>query len=181
LGTSDKGLIKVGDYLPDTGVLRKSIIPYSKKRIERLSLGEILVGCDQYTVLFVGTCFSGTSPNIDMIECFWKSTAIYPVRRLVIESAWHCHLSGQFPKFVSKDERTIAEESFYSEERIDLTISVTNRVGLYPFLPSSGKAPSVVLVVRPDSYIAHAKLVTSPAEVDEALEFLSVTLAQRSM
>jgi hypothetical protein len=175
LGTSDKGLIKAGNYLPDTGVLRKSLVPCSKKTIDRLSLGEILIGCHQYAVIFVGTCFSGTSPNLDMMQQFWKNTAVYPVRRLVIESAWHCHLSGRYPRFVTEVERAIAEESFYSEERIDLSISVTNRVGLYPFLPSSGKAPSVVLVIRPDSYIAHAKLVTNTAELDEALKYLSDT------
>lgn len=180
MGTSDKGLIKAGDYLPDTGFLRKSIVPRSMKKIERLSLGEVLIGCNQYTVIFVGTCFSGTSPNLDMVERFWKNTTIYPIRRLVIESAWHCQSISQFPKFVGEAERMIAEESFYSEERMDLSISVTNRVGLYAFLPNSGKPPSAVVIVRPDSYIAHAKIVTSIAELDEALKFLSFALTQQS-
>ncbi|KAI9475716.1 MAG: FAD binding domain-containing protein [Benjaminiella poitrasii] len=181
MGVSDKGLIQAGQFLPDTGTLRKSIIIRHKaphKKIERLTLREALIDNKSFTVAFIGTCLSGTLPNWALMEKFWKDTRVYHpyVRRLVIESAWHTRLIGRYPKYITEDEYSIAEESFYSEERIDLPISVTNRVGLYPLLSSyfaSEKPASVVLFIRPDLYIVQAKLVTNETQLDEALSYLS--------
>jgi hypothetical protein len=183
MGTSDKGLIQIGQFLPETGTLRRSILPKSKRPhrvIQRNSLHELLLGNENYTAILVGTCFSGQLPNNYLIEKFWKETRSYPIRRLVIQSACHCHLMGKYPDYVLKEEESIAEESFYSEERIDLPISVTNRVGLFPLLNSyfaSEKPPSVLLIIRPDLYIAHSKLINNEGELDSALQFLSSTFA----
>lgn len=181
LGKSDKGLIQVGQFLPDSGTLRKSIVPVVKSKsrprtIHRQTLREILIDNQKYTIILVGTCFAGTLPSIHLIEKFWKDTRRYPVKRIVIESAWHNHLPGKFPSYVTKDEELIAQESFYSEERMDSPISVTSRVGLYSWLASyfsSGAPPCVMLLVRPDLYVSHAKLVTNEAELDEVLEYVS--------
>jgi hypothetical protein len=180
LGESDKSLIQVGQYLPDSGTLRKSIVPTRSKNrrrtIQRQTLREILIDNQQHTIVLVGTCFAGTLPNTHLIEKFWKDTRQYPAKRIVIESAWHNHHTGKFPDYVTKEEESIAEDSFYSEERIESPTSVTNRVGLYSWLASyfsSGTPPCVMLVIRPDLYVAHAKLVTNETELDHALEYVS--------
>jgi hypothetical protein len=180
MGTSEKGLLQVGQFLPDSGTLRKSIVPKSKlsRTIQRQSIRELLVGNEKYTAIFVGTCFSGTLPNVDLIEKFWKDTRSYPIRRLVIQSTWHSHLMKYYPNYITKEEEDIAEESFYSEERIDLPTSVTNCVGLLPLLNSlfaTANPPSVLVVVRPDLYVAHVKTIGNGADLDNALKFLSNT------
>jgi hypothetical protein len=186
LGESDKGLLEVGHYLPDSGTLRKSFVPAasrSKNRprtIQRQTLREILIDNQQHAIILVGTCFAGTLPNTHLIEKFWKDTRRYPAKRIVIESAWHNHHTGHFPDYITKEEESIAEESFYSEERMDPPISVTSRVGLYNLLASyfsSGTPPCVMLVVRPDLYVAHVKLVTNEAELDHAMEYVASTFA----
>lgn len=182
LGTSDKGLIVPGQFLPDTGNLRRSLLPKSKRPhrvIQRNSLREVLIGNETYTAVLVATCLPRQISNNDLIEKFWTSTRPYPMRRLVIQSACHCHMMGKYPKYVSKEEEYIAEESFFSEERVDLSISVTNRVGLFPLLNAyfaSENPPSVLLIIRPDLYVAHSKLVSNENELNDALKFISSTI-----
>lgn len=177
--TSDKGLIESGHFLPETSNLRKSFIISASKRsrrIERHTLRELLIDNEKYTVIFVATCLPSTRPNSHLVEKFWKDTRPKPVRRLVIQSAHHSNFMAKLPEFVSDEEASIAEESFYSEERSDLPNSVSNRVGLYPLITSyfaGQQPPNVVLFVRPDLYVSHAKLVTHEAELDTALQFLS--------
>ena len=177
---SDKGLIEAGHFLPETGALIKSIITSNSShrthRIERFSLRELLVANDKYTVIFVGTCLSSNIPNLHLIEKFWKDTISKPIRRLVIQSACHSNFMAKLPEYVLEEEASIAEESFYSEERIDFPNSVCNRVGLYSFLNSyfAGEHPySVVLFVRPDLYVSHAKLVKNESELDEVLQCIN--------
>jgi hypothetical protein len=182
MGTSGKGLIQVGQFLPDSSTLRRSIVPKSKKQriIQRNSIRELLIGNERYTAIFVGTCFSASLPNVDLIEKFWKETRAFPIRRLVVQSAWHSHFMKNYPEYISQEEESIAEESFYSEERIDLPISVTSRVGLLPLLTSvfaSTKPPSVVVIVRPDLYVAHSQIINSETDLGNALQLLSATFA----
>ncbi|KAI8642586.1 FAD binding domain-containing protein [Parasitella parasitica] len=176
---SDKGLIEAGKFLPDTAPLRKSFVTSAGKgprRIERSSLRELLIDNEKYIVIFIATCLPSTRPNLDLIKKFWIDTRSKPVRRLVIQSAYHSTYMAKLPDFVTDEEASTAEESFYSEERNNLPNSVSNLIGLYPLLSSyfAGQRPSsVVLFVRPDIYISHARLVTNEAELDTALEFLS--------
>lgn len=177
---SDKGLIEAGHFLPETGALRKSIVTSNSShrthRIERFSLRELLVANDKYTVIFVGTCLPSNIPNLHLIEKFWKDTISKPIRRLVIQSACHSNFMAKLPEYVLEEEASIAEESFYSEEQIDFPNSVCNRVGLYSFLNSyfAGEHPySVVLFVRPDLYVSHAKLVKNESELDEVLQCIN--------
>ncbi len=152
----------------------------SKQRlIQRNTIHELLIDNQNYTAIFVGTCLGGSKPNTHLMEKFWKDTRAYPVRRLIIQSAWHSHNMKIFPEYVTKDEREVAEESFYTEERMDLPISVTSRVGLLPLLNSylaSSTPPSVLVIVRPDLYVAEAKLINNEIDLDEALKFLSSTI-----
>lgn len=185
MGTSDKGLIKAGAFLPDTGVLRKTFIAHKSHfldRVERLGLRDILVRNTQYVAIFIGTCFPYHSPNMDLIEKFWKYTRAFPIRRIVVQSVWHIYQAKELPSFISKDEYEIAEHSFFGEERIDLPISLTQRVGLYPLLASffaSTKPASVVLFVRPDLYISQANLVNNEAELNSALAHLSSIFTEK--
>jgi hypothetical protein len=161
--------------------LRKSHISKAHKQrfIQRNSLHELLINNEKYVAIFVGTCLSESKPNTHLMEKFWKDTRAYPIRRLVIQSTWHSHYTKIFPKYVTKDEQDIAEESFYTEERMDLPISVTSRVGLLPLLNSylaSSTPPSVLVIVRPDLYVAEAKLINNEIDLDEALKFLSSTI-----
>lgn len=183
LGTSDKGLIEAGHFLPETGNLRKGILPKSKKPhkiIQRNTLRELLIGNENYTAIFIATCFQVQLPNDDLIEKFWTSTRSYPIRRLVIQSAWHSHVMGKYPKYVLKEEEAIAEESFYCEEKLDPSNSVASRVGLFPLLKAyfaSEKPPSVLLIIRPDLYVAQSKIINNETELNGALEFLGSTFA----
>ncbi|GAA5816293.1 hypothetical protein MFLAVUS_009819 [Mucor flavus] len=165
IGTSDKGLILAGQYFPDTGPLRKSFFPKTgySRTIERKSLREILVGNTEFVALFIDTCHSGTKPHTEQMEMFWTLTRNLPIRRIIVRSAWHCHSANVFPSFVTKEEESTAEESFYTEERIDLPMSVTNRIVSVPFYGSffaGNTKPCVVMILRPDLYIANAEIIT---------------------
>jgi hypothetical protein len=186
IGTSsNKGLIQTGHFLPNTTTLRKGILPNrpnKQRRIERYSIRELLVGNGKYTAIFIGTCHAKMLPNLNLMEKFWIDTRIYPIRRLIIQSAWHSHNAKIYPKYVLEQEKMIAEESFYCEERIDLSNSITNRAGLLPLLNSSRRkqTPSVLIIVRPDLYIAHAKIIENNDDLDHALKFFSVTFSSIS-
>lgn len=178
MGTSDKGLLQVGHFLPESSVLRKSIVGNKKQKIiERKSLHEILVGNEQYVALYVSNRLSQSTPNTDLIERVWKDTRGYPVRRLVVQSAWHSQYGSKYPEFVTKEEESVAEEAFYSEERIDLPNSVTSLVGLLPLLnslfASTKNPPSVLVIIRPDLYIAHSQVITNEVDFEKALHFFS--------
>lgn len=84
-----------------------------------------------------------------------------------------------FPEYITEDEEHIAEESFYNEERIENPISITSRVGLYPlltsFLVDSHAPPSVLVIVRPDLYVADSKVINNEKDLDDALKFFSST------
>ena len=178
LGTSSEGLIEAGTFLPPTGTFRKSYVSQKNKprTLERKTLREIFIGNHQFTAIFIGTCPAGYKPNVHLMEKFWKDTRGYPIRRLVIQSSYHSHVMKILPNYVDKDEEAIAEASFYSEEQLDVSISLTNRVGLMSWFTSyfgDKIPPSVVLMVRPDQYIAEAKLVKHEKDLDEALTFIS--------
>ncbi|KAG1122239.1 hypothetical protein G6F42_011668 [Rhizopus arrhizus] len=176
--TSDKGLIEAGHFLPETATLRKSYIISSKRHrcIQRYSLRELFIENHEFTVILVASCLASTKPNVHLIEKFWKDTRSKPVRRLVIQSAHHSRAMGKLPEYILEEEASTAEDAFYSEENSNLPNSVSNRVGLYPSLTSyfAGEQPSsVVLFVRPDLYVSHAKFVTNEDELEDALKFLS--------
>lgn len=186
--TSDKGLIESGRFLLETGVLRRTFITsrssdngstgsrqHFTNFIQRVSLRDILSGSNKYTAIFVGTHLSSTVPNTHLIERFWEDTRSMSstIRRLVIQSACHSSSMTKPPDYVLSQED---EESFYSEEQIEFPNSVCNRVGLYPLLTSyfAGKQPpSVVLFVRPDLYVSHAKLVKDETELQAALQCIT--------
>lgn len=185
LGTSTKGLIQPGHFLPDSSTLRKSLMTKANKQrlIQRNTVHELLIDNQNYTAIFVGTCFGGTKPNNHLIEKFWNDTRAYPIRRLVIQSAWHCHNMKYFPEYITKDEESIAEASFYTEERMDNPVSITNRVGLYSLLNSylaSNTPPSVLVIVRPDLYVADAKLIRSETDLEDAIKYLSSTVVSKT-
>ncbi|KAL9555392.1 hypothetical protein MBANPS3_002391 [Mucor bainieri] len=176
--TSDKGLISAGHFLPETATLRKSFIVSSKRPryIQRHSLREVLIDNQKFTVIFIASCLTSTKPNVHLMKKFWVDTRSKPVRRLVIQSTHHNKTTGKLPDYITEEEASTAEDAFYSEENSNLSNSVSNRIGLYPLLTSyfAGQEPaSVVLFVRPDLYISHAKLVTSEDELESALGFLS--------
>ncbi|CAO3648268.1 unnamed protein product [Mucor fragilis] len=176
--TSDKGLIEAGHFLPETATMRKSFIISSKRTryIQRYSLREILIDNQEFTVIFIASCLASTKPNVDLIEKFWKDTRSKPVRRLVIQSTHHSKTAGKLPDYITEEEASTAEDAFYSEENSNLPNSVSNRIGLYPLLTSyfAGQQPaSVMLFVRPDLYVSHAKLVANESELKSALKFLS--------
>lgn len=177
MGTSDKGLIKVGDFVPDAATLRKSFTSSSMSRvktIERKTLRELVAQSNKYSVILTATCPSGVLPNTTLIEQFWKKTSSLPVKRFVIQSACHCHFMKQLPEYAS--DSTEAEESFHTEIKFDAPTSITQRIGLYSYLSSifaSSIPPCALLVVRPDMYVAHAKLVYDEKDLEGALQFIS--------
>ncbi|KAF1800127.1 FAD binding domain-containing protein, partial [Mucor lusitanicus] len=176
--TSDKGLIQAGHFLPETATMRRSLIVSSKRPryIQRHSLRELLINNYDFTVIFVASCLASTKPNNHLVKKFWRDTGSKPVRRIVIQSTHHSKTSGQLPDYITEEEAPTAQDAFYSEENSNLPNSVSNRVGLYPLLTSyfAGEQPaSVVLFVRPDLYVSHAKLVTNETELESALNFLS--------
>lgn len=176
--TSDKGLIEAGHFLPETATLRKSYNISTKRSryIQRYSLRELFIENHKFTVILVASCLASTKPNVHLIEKFWKDTRSKPVRRLVIQSTHNSRAMGKLPEYILEEEASTAEDSFYSEENSNLSNSVSNRVGLYPSLTSyfAGEQPSsVVLFVRPDLYVSHAKFVTNEDELEDALKFLS--------
>ncbi|KAI8370046.1 FAD binding domain-containing protein [Choanephora cucurbitarum] len=181
IGSSDKGLIKAGEFLPYCGGLRKSIIPRHEapNTIQRYYLRDLFIRTNKYTALFLGTCPSSTSPDLSLLKKFWIDTRQLPIRRIVIQSSWHTRQSS-FPSWISEDEKEEAKQSFYTEEGFDRADSVSNHIGLYSIATSyfAGKKPySVVLIVRPDLHVAHAKLVQSENELDTALSFFSPMFA----
>ncbi|KAL9555383.1 hypothetical protein MBANPS3_002382 [Mucor bainieri] len=175
---SDKGLIQAGHFLPETATMRKSFSISSKRsrHIKRYSLRELLIDNQQFTVIFIVSCLVSTKPNVHLMQKFWVDTRSKPVRRLVIQSTHHNKTTGKLPDYITEEEASTAEDAFYSEENSNLPNSVSNRIGLYPLLTSyfAGQEPaSVVLFVRPDLYVSHAKLVTNTSELESALQFLT--------
>ncbi len=175
LGTSDKGLIKPGYFLPDTEPLRQHKFGKRLGIIPRLNLRETLIQNDKFAVIFIGTCYSGANPNKDLMAAFWKYARSYPVKRIVVESSWHVHFN-HYPDFVLQQEEHDAQSSFYSEERLDSTLSLTSRSGLLSYFPKylSGPTPSAVLFVRPDLYVAQSKIVYNKDDLKAAMEYLNV-------
>jgi hypothetical protein len=173
MGVSDKGLVKVGEFVPDTAALQRTYTTSSTRvrTIPRKTFRELISQSDKYAVIFVATSPARVLPNVSLIEKFWKSTESYPVNRLVIQSAWHCHFMRQLPEYVI--DKSSAEESFYSEIRFDVSTSVTQRIGLYSYVSSSSTPPCALLVVRPDMYVAHANLVSNEKDLEKALGFVS--------
>ncbi|KAI8881007.1 hypothetical protein K501DRAFT_189987 [Backusella circina FSU 941] len=174
LGTSDKGLIKSGTFFPDTVPLRKRFVPSGESLIERRSLRSYLTNNHQYVLLFVNTCHPANLPNEDILKTFWKRSKSYPVRRLVIQSPWHAHTTAR-PEYVTPDEFQDVENGFYIEERIEDTMSVTSRVGLLPLLSKyfgSSQEPSVLLMIRPDFYVTHARVVSNEADLESAYKYI---------
>ncbi|KAI8363941.1 FAD binding domain-containing protein [Blakeslea trispora] len=181
LGSSDKGLIKTGEFLPHCGVLRKSIIPRNEipKTIQRYRFRDLFVRMEKYTAVYLGACPSSVLPNLDLLKKFWIDTRQLPIRRVVIQSSWHNRQSG-FPSWINEDEKDEAKQSFYIEEAFDQVDSVSYHTGLYSISASyfAGSKPySAVLIVRPDLHIAHAKLVQNEADLDAALDFFSSMFA----
>ncbi len=178
LGTSSKELIQPGQFLPDSGNLRRSLMSKANKQrhIQRNIIHEILIDNKKCVAVFVGTCFSGSKPNTHLMEEFWKYTRSYPVRRLIVQSPWHSHDMKFFPEYILENERDVAEESFYCEEFMETSNSATSRVGLLPLLNSyfaSSAPPSVLVFVRPDLYVAQARIIHNENDLDDALKFLS--------
>lgn len=181
LGKFDKGLLKPGQFLPNHDPLRRTVYPNassSRNRfvVQRQTLRDILVLTDQTAVIYVGTRHPSTVSNQHIIEKFWTETRNLPVKRLIIQSTWNSRLALH-PRFILEGEKTIAEESFYNEERIDSPLSLTNQIGLLPFLSSKFSVernpPGVLLVVRPDYYISQAQLIHDETELMSSLAYVS--------
>ncbi|KAI8975501.1 FAD binding domain-containing protein [Mycotypha africana] len=180
LGTSDKSLIQPGQFLPDTGNLRPVLIQHNGA-LQRKTLREILIGQQNLSAIYIGTCPGASTPNRELLEKFWIATRRYSkcIHRLVIQSLWYSHLSNTLPEFVSEDEKLSEQNSFWCEERIDNPISLTNRVGLYSWLMSytaSAIAPAVILIVRPDLYVVQARLVSNENELNSALAYFTTII-----
>ncbi|ORE15576.1 hypothetical protein BCV71DRAFT_31791 [Rhizopus microsporus] len=180
LGTSDKGLIKAGHFLPDSEGLRQRTLEKRTSLIRRLNLHEILIGTTQYTAILVATCPSQTKPRLDLLEKFWIHARPYPVKRIIVESSWHTHFN-QYPLFVLPQEEQDAQTSFYSEERMDSPYSITSRVGLLPLFPKyfDGPSPCVLVIVRPDLYVAQSKTVYNENDLVSALEYFKTHLLSK--
>lgn len=179
MGTSDKGLVNVGDFLPDATAVKKSYITSRgrEKSIQQKTLREIVSESNKYTVILVATCPSSVLPNTPVVEQFWKLTESYtPIKSLVVQSVYHNHFMRQLPSYIT--DAQAAEDSFYSEIRMDSPFSVTQRIGLYSYITSifgssSALSPCALVVVRPDLYVAHAKIVNNVEELNESFKFVS--------
>lgn len=173
IGTSDKELLKGGLFLPVMEGLRQSYFSHfepGRRILQRLSLQDILFKNTQYITMLVATGFSSTEPSLKRIEKFWTITKKYPVRRLVIQSSYHIHRLKSLPSFVPKEDAEIAECSLYAEERMDSPLSVTNRVGLYPYLvDKSHVSPYALVIIRPDLYVVESKLIYTEADLEKAV------------
>lgn len=180
LGKFDKGLLKPGQFLPNHDPLRRTIYPNassSRNRfvVQRQTLRDILVLTDKTTVVFIGTRPPSTVSNQNIIEKLWKETRNLPVKRIIIQSTWNSRLALH-PSFILEEEKSIAEESFYNEERIDSPLSLTNQIGLLPFLSpkltTERNPPGILLVVRPDYYISQAQLIHDEKELMSSLAYV---------
>ncbi|KAI8889370.1 hypothetical protein K501DRAFT_329168 [Backusella circina FSU 941] len=172
LGTSDKGLIKVGTFFPDTVPLRKRFFSSGLAVIERRTLRAFLVNVHQLSLVLVNTSYPGNVPNEKLVEAFWKKSRSYPVRRIVIQSPWHTHTTSR-PRYVEKNEIEDAENGFFVEDRMDDPISATSRVGMLPLLsksPTSESQPCVLMIIRPDFYVSHACVIRKEADLEQAYE-----------
>ncbi|KAI8887236.1 hypothetical protein K501DRAFT_242649 [Backusella circina FSU 941] len=174
LGTSDKGLIKVGEFFPDTVPLRKRFIPLGESLIERRTFRSFLLNNHRFTLVLVNTSHSTNLPNEKIAKEFWTKSRSYPVRRIVIQSPWHTHTASK-PDYVTKDEVQDADNGFYIEERIEDPISVSSRSGLLPLLSkylNNDSQPSVLLMLRPDMYVTHARIIHNEADLESAYEYV---------
>lgn len=92
----------------------------------------------------------------------------------MIQSPWHTHTTAP-PEYVTRDESEDMENGFYVEERLEDPISVTSRVGLLPLLSKyfgSSQEPSVLVMIRPDFYVTHARVVYNDADLESAYEYI---------
>jgi hypothetical protein len=147
--------------------LRKRFIPAGESIIERRTLRSFLTSVHQFTVILVNTSYATNLPNEDLVRSFYQRTSM---KRVVIQSPWHTHTTAR-PDYADGN----VENEFYIEERIEDSISVTSRVSLLPLLSrhaSSSKQPSVLLVVRPDFYVSHARIVKDSSDLDSAFEYI---------
>ncbi|KAI8884706.1 hypothetical protein K501DRAFT_332508 [Backusella circina FSU 941] len=180
LGTSDKGLISTGTFLPDTVPLRKRFIPAGESIIERRTLRSFLTSIHRFIVILVNTSYSTNLPNEGTVKSFYEYTSKHfpSIKRIVIQSPWHTHTTARLD-YVKKEDGI--ENEFYIEERIEDPISVTSRVGLLSLLSknsSRSKQPSVLLLVRPDFYVAHARTINEQGDLDSAFEYLNTFFSQ---
>jgi hypothetical protein len=128
----------------------------------------------RFTLVLVNTCHPTHLPNENVAKEFWIKSRAYPVRRIVVQSPWHTHTASK-PEYVTKEEEQDADNGFYIEERIEDPISVTSRVGLLPLLSkylNNDKQPSVLLMLRPDMYVTHARVIHSEADLESAYDYV---------
>lgn len=177
IGVSDKGLLQAGVFLPTMEGLRQSYTTHfesGRRLLQKMSLQDILHKNRDYVAMFVTTGFTSTEPSLQCAEAFWTAARKYPVRRLIIQSNYHVYRMKYLPDFISNDEMVdgMAEHAFYCEERMDSPLSVTNRVGLYPYLVHKPQAsPHALVIIRPDFYVAETKLIYTKEDVEKALGY----------
>ena len=163
-----KGLIEPGKFMLDTGVLRKRIITND---LERRTLHQVLQGnTGKIFMIWIGSRPSRVD-QCPWTSGFWNkfiSRNYAAVRPVVIESTWHMH-TNTAPAYV--DELQTAEAAFWTEDKWDADDSVSKRVGLVDHMRDK-IIPAVIVVVRPDLYVAFSCLVTSLKDMDSAFEYL---------
>ncbi|KAI9269086.1 FAD binding domain-containing protein [Phascolomyces articulosus] len=168
------GLIEPGEYLYETGLLRKRILTNSP-RLERKTLRDILQGCrDQHAILFVGSRPSRRT-YCPWTKDFWnkvnKTYSTKVVTSIVVESTWHAR-DSRIPDYVQEGQQEGVEDAFWLEDRWDTADSVSKRVGLTAHMWDKPETPAAIVIVRPDLYIAHSSLIRSTEDIDIALEVL---------
>ncbi|KAI8976155.1 FAD binding domain-containing protein [Pilobolus umbonatus] len=180
MGTSDTPLIKEGVFIPESAPLRRKIIKrMGRSQMERIPIREILKRTDQYTLILLCTGHPRNRPNTEMIQHFWKSRRSYPMKKVIVESSWHSR-TNRCPLFVDDNEIEMATDSFYIEENMEVSDSITKRVGLFPLLSKYFKdsnPPSALVIVRPDLYVAQASIIRSVSDIETSL-FLMDSLYQ---
>ncbi|KAI9261064.1 FAD binding domain-containing protein [Sporodiniella umbellata] len=173
LGSSGKGTIKVGEFLPNTSTVRRQTFNKREGMLQRFNLREIMACSNEFSVFFIGTAPSGSDPNIELMESFWKQARNYPVKRYIIGSSWHTHFH-RCPSYVLDDEKEEASTSFYVEESTESSIAISKKSGLASLFPKyfNGPLPSILLFVRPDSYVAQSNVIHNQNDLDKALKYL---------
>ncbi|KAI9251869.1 FAD binding domain-containing protein, partial [Phascolomyces articulosus] len=177
------GLIAPGDFMRETVSLRKRII--DDQILERKTLHDILQNeTSQYTVLWISTRPS-SDPPCEWTRDFWNkyhdsryvsSSSSTVVRPMIIESSVHttqCKVPSYVDLSSTNNKKGNVKQMFWAEEQWNVQNSLTKRIGLDKHVGTKPETPAAIIIVRPDLYVAYSNLVKSPADIDNAFEFLA--------
>jgi hypothetical protein len=166
-------LVEPGTMVKDSNPLVRRCV--EDDAVERLTLRQILFNYTTHNkhVAMLVTSRYASQPLFPWTEYFYKAPLPKETwGRVIIEPS--CGVNSYRLPFYVKEDKEDARNVFWIEDHVRLVedqFTVSKRVGLTEYL-NEANPPAVLVVIRPDLYIAHSCLVRSQSDIDKVFDLL---------